>query len=97
MEGGGSFGTSAGEGGLPVVMERACPARVGERGKEWSQDRQGPMTTLTHNSATGNTPLSRQPRDRPVLLTAIQGLDNFAWLPVGSNSNKTGRGSVSLI
>ena len=24
-------------------------------------------------------------------------VENFAWLPVGSNSNKTGRGSVSLI
>ena len=24
-------------------------------------------------------------------------VENFAWLPVGVNSNKTGRGSVSLI
>ena len=66
-----------------MVMERACLARVGERGKEWSQDRQGLMTTLTHKSATGNTPLSRQPRDRPVLLTAIQGPPMFVT-PNGS-------------
>ena len=38
---GGIFGTSAGEERLPVVMERACLARVGERGKEWSQAGKG--------------------------------------------------------
>ena len=38
----GSLGTSAGsEERLPVVMERACLARVGERGKEWSQAGKG--------------------------------------------------------
>ena len=53
-------------------MERACLARVGERGKESAQQARAAVTTLTHKSATGN-PLSPQPRDRPVLLTAIQG------------------------
>ena len=55
-----------------MVVVRACLARVGERGKESAQQARAAVTTLTHKSATGN-PLSPQPRDRPVLLTAIQG------------------------
>ena len=35
---------------------RACLARVDERGKEWAQQARAAVTTLTHKSATGNTP-----------------------------------------
>ena len=35
---------------------RACLARVDERGKESAQQARAAVTTLTHKSATGNTP-----------------------------------------
>ena len=49
-----------------VLLVWASEARIrhSRQGQQWH--------TLTHKSATGN-PLSPQPRDRPVLLTAIQG------------------------
>ena len=49
-------------GGPQLVREascggvRACLARVDERGKESAQQARAAVTTLTHKSATGNTP-----------------------------------------
>ena len=59
----GSFGTSAGEDRLPVVMEWACLARVGERGKEdWTQQAKHAVSHSDPQICHRNPPLSPAPR-----------------------------------
>ena len=58
---------------------------------KWRRKQKGSHATMIHVSP----PRCQLPAG--VLVFKAPAAENFAWLPVGSNSDKTGRGSVSLI
>ena len=64
-----------------VVMEWACLARVGERGKDWTRQAKH---TVSHSDPQicHMTPPSPQPRDRPVLLrnTGTSRVAGLSWV-----------------
>jgi len=82
VEGRGSFGTSAGEERLPVVMERACLARVGERGKELTQQARAAVAHSDPQICHRNPPLFPAPRPSSIAYsnTGTSRVPGLSWV-----------------
>ena len=95
-------------GGVPGGAGRVCPVLLSVR-KSGHPAREAHCDTTAH--ATGDCELlvrapapppcqrarGKVPNGPHVEARKAPPVENFAWLPVGVNPNKTGRGSVSLI